>query len=87
MAYHITKIERGQVGEISKIQEELDELKDALLQGNRIMSLVELSDMYGAMKCFLQKHLPGFTMDDLATMAEATASAFRDGTRHAPKVH
>lgn len=34
--YHIAIIEKGKLGEISKIQEELDEMKDAeLLPDNR----------------------------------------------------
>lgn len=81
MGYHLTKIEKGKIGEISKIQEEVEELKDAQLQGCKIMELVELSDLYGAIECYLQKHHPTVTMDDLKNMSEITKRAFRTGYR------
>lgn len=79
--YHITAIKRGEVGEISKIREELDELDDAAQQGVRIMALVELSDLVGAINCHLARHFPGFTLDDLSAMASVTARAFQSGRR------
>ena len=81
MGYHTKKIKRGEFGEVSKIQEELEELIDALDQNNKIMALCELSDMYGAMNGFLQKHYEGITIEDIAVMAEATKRAFEDGDR------
>lgn len=79
MPYHLTNIKKGTFGEVSKIQEELDELKDALLQNNRIMAAVEMSDLYGALE-EVAKNM-GFDMVDLAIMSAATKSAFKDGTR------
>jgi len=79
--YHCKEIIKGELGEISKIQEEVDELWDAALQGCKIMELVELSDLYGAIKLYLQKHHPDTSMDDLRTMSEITARAFINGFR------
>lgn len=81
MGYHVAKIKKGILGEASKIREELEELEDAELQGNPVMALVELSDMCGAISAYLEKHHPTITMSHLLKMAEATASAFKDGTR------
>ena len=79
MGYHIKKIKRGKYGEVSKIQEELDELIDALEQNNKVMAMSELSDLYGAIDGYMQKHFPDFNMQHLAIMAEATTPAFDDG--------
>jgi len=81
MGYHRTKIKKGKLGEVSKIEEELAELRDAIAQDNKVMALVELSDMCGAIKLYLEKHHPSITIHDLLKMADATASAFQDGTR------
>lgn len=79
--YHINKIARGKLGELSKIQEELDEAKDAEQQGVRIMLLVELADMVGAIESYLDKHFPGMTLDDLKGMSNVTRRAFESGAR------
>lgn len=79
--YHITPIVKGVLGELSKIQEELDELKDAEAQDVRIMQQVELSDLYGAIEAYLTKHHVGLTMADIAKMAETTRRAFENGRR------
>jgi len=76
--YHLTKIQKGKLGEISKIQEELDELKDAESQHCKLMMLVELSDLYGAIEAFLNK-FPGISMNDLADMHFITKRAFQNG--------
>ena len=77
--YHITIIEKGKLGEISKIQEELDEMKDAEKQGCKIMLAVEMADLYGALKVYAE--LNGFSMEDLKTMSEITERAFKNGRR------
>ena len=79
--YHIRKITRGKIGEVSKIKEEIEELEDALEQKNKIMALVELSDLYGAIDLFLKKHFPDTTMKDLKIMSETTQRAFKNGHR------
>lgn len=81
MGYHQRHIDKGILGNVSKIKEELLELEDAATQGIKIMALLELSDIYGAMEFYLERNYQGFTMDDLAKMSAATKSAFKDGTR------
>lgn len=81
MGYHTKKIEKGIYGEISKISEELEELEDAFIQGNKIMVLCELSDMYGAMMGFLEQYYPDMSMLDIKQMALATKDAFQAGER------
>ena len=77
--YHTALIQKGVVGQISKIQEEVDELKDAEKQGVKIMIAVELSDLYGAIESYAAKH--GLTMKDLADMSALTQNAFEQGRR------
>lgn len=79
--YHIKDIPRGKFGEISKIEEELAELKDAEEQGVKVMVLCELSDMLGAMREYLNKNFPGITLKDLEDMADVTRRAFLSGAR------
>lgn len=81
MGYHKTKITKGKYGESSKIKEEIEELQDAERQNNKIMALVELSDIVGAIHGYLQRQYPNITMQDLVIMSNATRSAFMDGTR------
>jgi hypothetical protein len=82
MGYHIKDIPKGDLGELSKIQEELLEAMDAEEQGNRIMTLLELSDLIGAVEAYLKNHYDdSFTLTDLLIMKEATNRAFLDGTR------
>ena len=78
--YHIRHIEKGVLGELSKVEEELAELKDALEQGSDIMALVELADLYGALKHYLKTRF-GMDMHDLKAMSNITERAFRNGRR------
>lgn len=80
MGYHISKIEKGKLGEFSKIEEEFQEAKDAIAQDNPIMVLLELSDMLGAIEQYcVQKH--NITLKQVFNMKKATERAFEDGTR------
>lgn len=79
--YHLREIPRGELGEGSKIQEEVSEFLDAIEQGSRVMELVELSDMLGATQAYLDKHHPGYTLDDLRTFCGITKRAFASGRR------
>ena len=79
--YHLTPITKGTLGEPSKIREELDELTDAYAQGDRILMLVELADLVGAVELFMAKHLPGMTLDDVRKFAQTTRRAFENGHR------
>lgn len=77
--YHLREIPRGVLGETSKIREELEELEDAEAQGVRLMAMVEMADLYGALQARAAKY--GLTMHDLATMDVVTARAFENGRR------
>jgi hypothetical protein len=79
--YHTSPIRKGVLGKISKIREELDELEDAERQGIRVMMLVELSDLIGAIEHFLSASFPTMTLDDLVKMKNATERAFENGRR------
>lgn len=79
--YHITAIPKGVIGESSKILEEILELQDAELQGAKVMALVELSDMIGAVEHYLRHHFPDVTLSDLIVMSTITQRAFRNGRR------
>jgi len=79
--YHLSEIPRGTVGESSKILEETLELQDAERQGAKIMALVELSDLVGAIELYLRNHHPSITVEDLITMAHITRRAFDNGRR------
>lgn len=79
--YHLHDIQKGVLGEASKIKEEIDEFLDAEAQGVRIMSLVELADAYGAISAFLEQNHPSITMDDLSEMSRVTRRAFANGHR------
>jgi len=81
--YHISRrIEKGEFGEISKIQEEVSELKDASKQGCKIMALMEASDLYGALRGYIRKYHPDITMIDLEKMADITERVFVNGHRN-----
>lgn len=77
--YHVKKIQRGVLGESSKIAEELAELQDAEEQNNEILALCEAADIYGALEHWVERH--GFTMWTLKKMSDSTRSAFADGSR------
>jgi len=77
--YHARKIAKGELGKISKIQEELDELRDAEEQGVRILVACELADMFGALRDYAEKW--GYSMEDLRAMATLTKAAFEKGYR------
>lgn len=80
MGYHLREIKtKGIYGQVSKVYEELDEYEESLEQGNRIMAILELSDVYGALEALVIHH--GFNMQDIVRMSCATKRAFQDGTR------
>ena len=80
MGYHTKHIEKGTLGEFSKIREEYEELTDAVNQGSKVMEICQMCDLIGAIKsyAFTQYNL---TLDDLIQFLEKTESAFKDGTR------
>jgi len=78
--YHKKHIEKGVIGEFSKVLEEIEEIKDAVDQGCKIMELVELSDLYGAIELYVEnKHQ--ISMNDLKVMSDITKRAFNSGAR------
>ena len=79
--YHLKEIPRGEVGELSKVYEEILEALDAEAQGSTVMAIVELADMLGALKAFLAKHHPSITLQDLEAFSSITARAFQSGRR------
>ncbi len=79
--YHLTRIDKGVIGEVSKIQEEFEEFIDATKQGVAVMQLVELSDMLGAIERWLEKYHPNVTLNQLAKMKDVTRRAFDNGHR------
>lgn len=81
MAYHVRHINKGHLGELSKVREELDEALDAESQGVDIMVLLELSDLIGAVEAYLEKNYPGISLDDLIKMKDVTRRAFESGAR------
>lgn len=79
--YHLAHIPRGELGELSKLREELAELQDAMDQGSKVMMAVEAADLVGALKLFLERHLPGTTLADLEIFSDITKRAFVNGRR------
>jgi len=79
--YHLRPIEKGVLGEASKIREETEEFVEAIEQGVAVMAIAELADLYGAVEAYLAKHHPSLSMADLAAMNEATRRAFANGRR------
>lgn len=80
MSYHKREIKKGVYGEFSKVMEEADEVLESQEQGNLIMELVELSDLYGAIEEYVQGKF-NMSMSDLKTMSDATKRAFKSGAR------
>lgn len=78
--YHIRSIEKGVFGEWSKVVEEFQEIQDAQEQNNKIMELVEISDMYGAIEEYLKESF-NMSMEDIKTMSDITKKVFREGHR------
>lgn len=81
VGYHLSKIEKGALGELSKVREELDELFDAEAQEARIMQLCEAADLVGALRAWLRKYHYDVTLEDLVKMADLNERAFRSGRR------
>lgn len=77
--YHIMPIPRGIYGKANKVEEEYLEFLDAHNQQNRLMALIELSDLIGAIEGYAEAN--GSSLNDLLKMLEATKRAFNDGTR------
>lgn len=79
IGYHLYSIPKGKLGDISKIKEEIEEYEDALKQDCKIMAMVELSDIYGALEALAENY--NLSMQDLATFSNITKRAFINGVR------
>ncbi len=79
--YHVRDIPKGKVGEPSKIIEEAYEILDAHEQGVKVMTQVEMSDLYGALDRYREKYHSELTMKDLHAMYKVTRRAFDNGKR------
>lgn len=79
--YHQAEIPRGVVGDLSKVLEEALEAVEAEEQGAEVMVLVELADLIGAIRAYLAKHHPSFTLEDLEAFSKITERAFTSGKR------
>lgn len=79
MSYHLKNIEKGILGDFSKIKEEFLEAEDSLEQNNVLMCLMELSDLIGAIEAYTLKY--NITIIDLINMKDATKRAFNSGRR------
>lgn len=80
MSYHKRPIKKGVYGEFSKILEEVDEAEEAQEQCNKILELVELSDIYGALEEYVQRRF-SMSMEDLKNMSDRTKASFNSGQR------
>ena len=80
MGYHLNKIEKGILGEYSKIVEEYQELQDANSQSNPILELVEISDLIGAIESYTLKKY-GISLEQIIKMKMATQRSFESGER------
>ena len=79
VGYHLKEIIKGELGTISKLKEEIEEFEDALAQDCKLMAMVELSDIYGALEALAETY--NLTMQDLAVFSDITKRAFINGVR------
>lgn len=77
--YHTKAIIKGQLKTISKIEEEVMELKDAFEQKDQILQLCELSDLIGPIEEYAQTL--GVSLEDIIKFKNKTKKAFERGVR------
>lgn len=76
--YHTQFIPKGEYGEFSKVEEEFEELKDAWLnRESSVLSVCELSDLYGAMEAFAEKTLH-MSMSEVIKFSELTKEVYQN---------
>lgn len=73
--WHKKKITRGVYGEFSKVLEEVEEAEDALEQNNKLMYLIELSDIIGAIEGIAENY--GLTLEELITFSDKVKESKR----------
>lgn len=79
MGYHKRTIEKGVIGEFSKIREEFEELTDAEEQKCKGLIICELCDLVGAIEEYAKKY--NMSLEDLKQFSDMTKSAFKEGLR------
>lgn len=79
MGYHVNEIDKGKLGEFSKVAEEFDELEDAYQQDCKVLIICELCDLIGAIEAYAGKF--NLTLNDLIQMKDLTKSSFKEGKR------
>ncbi len=79
--YHFDNIVKGEYGKSSKLLEEVLELIDSEKQNSKIMCLLELSDLIGAIDGYLKSNYKEITLQDLIIMSNATQRSFYSGER------
>ncbi len=79
MGYHKVKIEKGVLGEYSKIKEEFEELTDAVNQNCKGLIICELCDLIGSIEEYIKKY--NLTLEDLKQFSDLTKEAFISGHR------
>lgn len=81
MGYHLKEIKKGKLGASSKLLEEVQELIDAEEQTCKLMVLIELSDLIGAIEAYLAQNFKDIQLEDLKKMSDITKRAFKTGAR------
>ena len=76
--YHLREIAKGEIGEASKIVEEMNEFLDGVEQQNKILQMIELSDLIGAIELYAESKL-GSTLKDIIEFKDITKRAFESG--------
>jgi phosphoribosyl-ATP pyrophosphohydrolase len=84
MGYHKSNIDKGVYGQFSKVKEEYEELLDAKDQGDKILTILEICDLYGALEGYA--NTLGYSIQDVIKFSNLTKEAFRDGSRIDKKI-
>lgn len=79
--YHVRDIPKGELGQASKITEEYLEFMDAVEQNNKILAVIELSDLIGAIDSYLKVNCGDVNLEDVMKMMQVTRRAFENGKR------
>jgi phosphoribosyl-ATP pyrophosphohydrolase len=80
MGYHKKLIEKGFVGQFSKIKEEYEELEDAFEQDDKILQLCEMADLIGAIEAYAHAEF-GVELSYILKFKDKTRQAFKEGLR------
>lgn len=78
--YHVREIQKGTLGEFSKIVEEYTELLDAHEQNAKVLEICELTDLIGAIRYYAGNKF-NLSLEDLIKFSMQTEKAFKNGKR------